>query len=101
MTSAARIGSRYAIVHGTACTVTGCPATSASIQTYVLTKVTGLDPTQLSIKTTYSTAPGCTDATFEGPLCTATVTATYGFKFVLGYNRAINMSSTSQMIISQ
>ncbi len=101
VTAAARIGSRYAIVHGTACAVAGCPSTPASVQAYVRSKVTGINPTYLSVIPTYSPAPGCTDPNLQGPLCIVTVTVSYPFSFVLGYARTITMSSSSQMVISQ
>jgi Flp pilus assembly protein TadG len=99
VTAAARIGSRYAIVHGTACAVAGC--TAASVQAYVRSKVTGLNSASLFVSPNYSTAPGCTDPSFQGPLCIVTVTVTYPFSFVLGYVHPITMTSSSQMVISQ
>jgi Flp pilus assembly protein TadG len=101
VTAAARIGSRYAIVHGTACAVAGCPSTQPSVQAYVRSKVTGINPTSLTVLPTYSTAPGCTDPSLQGPLCIVTVTVSYPFSFVLGYVHPITMSSSSQMVISQ
>jgi Flp pilus assembly protein TadG len=101
VTYAARIGARYAIVRGSACTVTGCPATNASIKAYVLSKVTGLDTAQMQVLPTWSTGSGCTDANNDGPGCNVAVKVTYNFSFILGYSRTIAMSSTSQMIISQ
>jgi Flp pilus assembly protein TadG len=101
VTAAARIGSRYAIVHGTACAVAGCPSTQTSVQAYVRSKVTGLNTASLNVNPVYSTAPGCTDPNWQGPLCIVTVTVTYPFSFVLGYVHPIQMSSSSQMVISQ
>jgi Flp pilus assembly protein TadG len=101
VTYAARIGARYAIVRGTSCTVTGCPATPATIKTYVFSKVTGLDTTKMTVVPTWTTGPGCTDAAYQGPLCNVAVNVTYTFPFILGYGRTITMTSTSQMTISQ
>jgi Flp pilus assembly protein TadG len=101
VTAAARLGSRYAMVHGSACSVTGCPATNATIQTYVRSKVTGIDPTQLTVTSTWSTAPGCTDALNQGPLCIVNVATSYSFKFAALPRVAIPMTANSQMIISQ
>lgn len=101
--SAARIGSRYAIVHGSACTLSGCPASSATIQSYVQSKVTGVNASQLSVSATWSkgTNTGCTDALYQGPQCIVTVTVTYPFQFLLSFNRTLTMTSSSQMVISQ
>jgi Flp pilus assembly protein TadG len=101
VTSAARIGSRYAIVHGSSCALSGCPATSAAIQTYVLSKVTGVNASTFAVTTTWATAPGCTDSNHQGPLCIVNVTVTYPFKFLLSFKRTLTMTSTSQMVISQ
>lgn len=99
--TAARIGSRYAIVHGSGCTLSICPATSAAIQTYVLTKVTGVNQSQFSVVTTWSTAPGCSDPNFQGPECIVNVKVSYPFRFVLAFNQTLTLTSTSQMVISQ
>ncbi len=101
VTGAARVGTRYAIVHGSSCTLAGCPASAAAIQTYVLSKVTGVTSSQLSVTTTWSTAPGCTDSAHQGPQCIVKVQVSYPFKFVLSFNRTLTMTSTSQMVISQ
>jgi len=101
ITSAARIGSRYAIVHGSSCTLAICPVSSAAIQTYVQSQVTGINTSELTVSASWSTAPGCTDTNHQGPLCLVTVTASYPFKFVLAFNKTITMSASSQMTISQ
>jgi Flp pilus assembly protein TadG len=101
VTSAARVGSRYAIVHGSSCAIAGCPVSAAAIQTYVQSKVNGVNASQLSVATTWSTAPGCTDPAFKGPQCRVTVTVSYPFAFYLALNQTIPMTSSSQMVISQ
>jgi len=101
VTSAARIGSRYAIVHGSGCTLSICPASSAAIQTYVLTKISGVSQSQFSVTATWSTAPGCSDPNFQGPQCIVKVQVSYPFQFLLAFNRTLTMTSTSQMVISQ
>ncbi|HEV2741124.1 MAG TPA: TadE/TadG family type IV pilus assembly protein [Candidatus Elarobacter sp.] len=99
--SAARAGSRYAIVHGSACTVTGCPATSNDIQTYVRGLAPGIDPNSLTVATTWP--GGCLGGNTNGPGCTVTVTVTYPFKFIVALlpSFRMNMSSASTMVISQ
>jgi Flp pilus assembly protein TadG len=99
--SAASVGSRYAIVHGSACTVTGCPATSATIKAYVLSQMTGVTASSLVVTTTWSAAPGCTVSPYQGPLCLVKVEVQYPFKFVLSFGRTVTMTAYSEMIISQ
>ncbi len=99
--SAARIGSRYAIVHGSACTVTGCPATSVSVQAYVRSQMTGVTASTFMVTTTWAAAPGCTVSPYQGPLCLVKVEVQYPFKFVLSFGRTVIMTAYSEMIISQ
>ena len=104
VSNGARAGSRYAMVRGTACTVAGCPATTDSIQTYVRGLAPAIDPTQLTVATTWSNGPGgCSGAPYQGPHCVVSVQVTYPFKFIVPLlpNFTMSMSSTSQMIIAQ
>ncbi len=103
VSSAARIGSRYAIVHGSACTLAPpvCPATSSSIQTYVLSKVNGIDPALLNVSATWKTAAGCPGAPFQGPQCIVTVQVSYPYRFLSTFGWTVDFSSSSQMPISQ
>ncbi len=101
VTSAARIGSRYAIVHGSACTLSSCPATSATIQTYVRSQVNGINTSQLTVTAAWSKGTGCTDTAFKGPQCIVNVTVSYPFQFVLALQESLTMTSSSQMVISQ
>ncbi len=98
----ARAGSRYAIVRGSACAVAGCPATSASVQTYVRGLAPGIDPTQLTVTTTWPGGGGCA-AGANDPGCPVTVTATYPFKFLVRLmpSFTMQMTSSSTMVISQ
>lgn len=101
--NAARAGSRYAIVRGSACTVTGCPATSDQIQTYVRGLAPGVDPSSLAVVTAWPGGAGCIGAANNGPGCTVTVTVTYPFRFIVPLlpHFTMSMSSASTMIISQ
>ncbi len=102
VTSGARLGARYAIVHGSMCTYTGCPATSDSIQTYVRGVSPNIDPASLTVTTTWSAVPAdaCNTAPYNGPGCLVTVTATYPFQS-FGPFQAMSVSSTSKMYISR
>ena len=100
--SAARVGSRYAIVHGSACTITTvCPATAATIKAYVLTQVTGVTASTLAVTTTWAAAPGCTLSPYQGAQCLVKVQVQYPFNFVLPFHKTITMTAISEMIISQ
>jgi Flp pilus assembly protein TadG len=100
VTSAARMGSRYAMVHGPGCTGTNCPASSAQIQTYVRSIVSGVTATQVSVTATWPAATGCASSA-PAAQCPVLVTVSYPFQFVLSFNRTITMTSASQMIISR
>ncbi|MGH7727947.1 MAG: TadE/TadG family type IV pilus assembly protein [Vulcanimicrobiaceae bacterium] len=105
--NAARLGSRYAIVRGSGClpALSGCPATNANVQSYVVSQSPGIDQNTLHVTTTWPGGnPGCTSTNppYNGAGCAVTVTANYTFHFMLlaGY-LPLNMSSTSSMVISQ
>jgi Flp pilus assembly protein TadG len=99
----ARSGTRYAIVRGSTCTVTGCPATTDSIQTYVRGLAPGINPNSLAVTTTWSSTGACSDPANQGPGCTVAVQVSYPFRFIIPLlpNFTMTMSSTSQMVISQ
>jgi Flp pilus assembly protein TadG len=100
--SAAQVGSRYASLHGSTCSISGCPATNATIQTYVQSQMIGMiDPTQLTVTTTWSTATGCSGSPFQGPRCIVKVVVSYPFVWELVYNKTLTMTSTSEMVIAQ
>jgi len=103
VTDAARYGTRYAIVHGSACTAPSCPATAAQIQTYVRGLAPGIDPNAMTVTTTWASGTGCSGGSFQGPGCLATVQVRYTFAFVapLMPSFSLPMTSTSQMVISQ
>jgi Flp pilus assembly protein TadG len=100
---AARIGSRFAMVRGTACAVTGCPTTPDAVQTYVRGLAPGIEPNSLTVLTTWSAGDGCTDAAFQGPGCLVAVHVSYPFKFMIPLlpQFQMTMSSASQMVIAQ
>jgi Flp pilus assembly protein TadG len=106
VSDAAREGSRYAIVHGSTCTVSGvsCTMTSAQIQTYVQNLgYPGIQSSNMTVTTTYSTYPagGTCPCNLPGDL--ATVTAKYAFTLNIPFLRSqsLNLTSTSAMVISQ
>lgn len=102
VTSAARVGSRYAMVHGSACTLSICPASPSAIQSYVQSKMGGvINPSSLTVNATWTSAPGCSTSPYEGPQCVVKVTATYPFTWDLVFHSTLNMTSTSQVVISQ
>ncbi len=103
VSNAARAGSRYAIVRGSACTVAGCPATSDQIQTFVRGLAPGVDPAQLTVTTSWpGNAAGCAGGAND-PGCPVTVTVAYPFKFLVRLmpSFTMQMTSASTMVISQ
>lgn len=106
VSNAARLGTRYAIVHGSDCDLTlpGCaPATASDIQDYVRSVSPGVDPAALTVTTTWGTGSACLGAPFQGAGCTVTVRVAYSFVSVVPLLNlgVIPMASTSVMVISQ
>jgi Flp pilus assembly protein TadG len=102
VTSGARLGARYAIVHGSMCTFANCPAISADIQTYVRGVSPNINPASLTVTATWSAVPSdsCNVAPYKDPGCLVTVTASYPFQS-FGPFRTMAISSTSKMYISR
>lgn len=99
--NAAREGSRYAMVRGSSCTVTGCPATSATIQTYVRGRNgTLMTPSSITVTASWPGTTGCA-AGSNAAGCKVAVTVSYPFHFAALPFADLTMSSTSTMIISQ
>lgn len=102
----ARQGARWAIVRGSQCTLLDhCNASSDDVQTYVRSLSYGAtDPNGISAKATWSTAtcPPNSVAT-NAPGCVVSVNVKYPFKFIAPFVSlaTLNMTSTSQMVISQ
>lgn len=101
--SGARQGARWAMVRGNGCTSATCPATTASVKTYVGTKVPGINDPNLVVNTTWSgaAAAGCTDASDKGRSCQVAVNVQYPFKFSFPLKMQVTLQSTSTMIMSQ
>jgi Flp pilus assembly protein TadG len=105
---AAREGSRYAIVRGSACnSFSNCNVTSAQIQTYVKgIGFPGINPASLTATAAWPTTginctPSITPCNNPGNL--VNVTVNYQFPLVIPFvpSRTLTMSSTSAMVISQ
>ena len=109
VSDAAREGTRYAIVHGATCTVSGvsCTVTASQIQTYVQNLgYPGITTSAMTVTTTYSAYPAggtCVAAGCNGPGDLVTVTAQYKFPLNIPFvpSSALTMSSTSSMVIAQ
>jgi len=101
---AAQRATRYAIVRGSACSadLTGCPATSAAVQTYVRNLgYPGIIPGNLTAAASWSGSNSPSNA----PGNTVTVTVTYSYPLNIPFwpssGSLLNLSSTSHMTISQ
>lgn len=115
VSEAAREGSRFAIVRGSSCsaanpTVTPCPAQSADVQNYVQNlNYPGINPQEMTVTTTWSPYPAgdgwtcAPSAACNNPGNQVQVTVNYVYPLAIPFLPAttLNMSSTSQMVISQ
>jgi Flp pilus assembly protein TadG len=119
VSEAAREGARWAIVRGaTSCTntpnLTDCDATSAQIESYIKgLGYAGINSANLSVTTTWKTATTsgspatttwstCSTGTCNAPGDAVHVQVSYPFQLNLPIPiTTINVSATSQMVISQ
>ncbi len=111
ISEAAREGTRYAIVRGSSCAnppMTPCPASPDDIQSYVETLgFPGIDPAAMTVSTTYSAYPAggvcAPSASCNNPGNQVQVTVNYQYPLSIPFipSSTLNMSSTSQMVISQ
>jgi Flp pilus assembly protein TadG len=101
----ARQGARWAIVRGSQCTLlTDCSATSSQVQAYVQSLAYGfITPSAIVASAIWPSCPP--GSSLNAPGCTVLVTVNYPFKFVLPWTPTslgtLNMTSTSEMVISQ
>jgi Flp pilus assembly protein TadG len=103
VSNAARIATRYASVRGSSCTASGCPATSASIQTYVRGLAPELNQGQITVTTSWTTSTGCVGSPYQSAGCYVSVQVSYPYQFAavpLMPSFTMTMRSTSKMIIS-
>lgn len=109
--NAARLGARYAIVHGATCNnpAVTCTMTPISLQTYV-TKVSpgvsGITASASYLPMAICPISGGAAANpsyplSNGPGCEVTVTVTYPFEFAAFISTGFTMTSSSTMTISQ
>jgi Flp pilus assembly protein TadG len=111
VSEAARDGSRYAIVRGSSCpaVLSGCPAagTGVDVQTYLRKEgFPGINPSSLTAVTSWPTAgSSCTPSTSpcDNPGNLVKVVVTYQFPLSIPFipTSTLNMTSTSEMVISQ
>lgn len=98
VSEAARIGGRYAIVHGSQSTSpVGPAANDATLQSVVLANAPGLKSSQVSV--TSSWPNGGNDAA-----CPVTVTVSYSYSLIvghlIGYTTPLSISGTTTMLIT-
>lgn len=97
VSEAARQGTRYAIVRGSTCTswTTACPASATDVQTYLRDVPQGLHSSSMTVTTTWT--PN------NNPGSTVNVKVQYSFNFIFPFlpTSTVNMSSTSQMVVSR
>jgi Flp pilus assembly protein TadG len=107
VSNAARLATRYAIVHGANCLGSGCTANQGNIQTYVRSSTPGLVSNNLNVlEPTWTGAAldpskSCGSGANENTGCTVTITVQYPFNFILPYlGPGFTISSTSQMVVA-
>ncbi|HVS46144.1 MAG TPA: TadE/TadG family type IV pilus assembly protein [Verrucomicrobiae bacterium] len=103
VTDVSRMGARYAMVRGSTCKSSGCPATSTSIQSYVRSMSPIADPTAMMVTTTWSPGYGCVTSPYQAPGCTVSVQVQYPYHFAGAFLNGLVMpiASASQNTISQ
>jgi Flp pilus assembly protein TadG len=113
VSGAAREATRFAMVRGSTCSgwPSACPATAADVQSYVqgiLSQEIYVNPNaggpwSVNVNTSWpANNTGCTGAS-NSPGCVVQVQVQYNFTLRLAFIRktTLNISSTSQMVISQ
>src|SRR5260370_21873630 len=63
--NSARAGARYAIVRGSMCSFADCPATNASVQTYVRSISPNIDTSSLTVTASSAAAVACQSAPYQ------------------------------------
>jgi Flp pilus assembly protein TadG len=111
ISEAARDGARYAIVRGSSCPaiLSGCPAAGAGVdvQTYLRNQgFPTINPGSMAVTTTWpTTGSSCTPSVSpcDNPGNLVKVVVVYQFPLSIPFvpTRTLNMSSTSEMVISQ
>ena len=109
ISEAARLGTRYAMVRGSSCTdfASNCPATAAEIQSYVKgLGYPGINSSDMIVNVTWpTTGSECTPSSSpcNNPGNQVKVQVQYAVTLLIpkASNVSLNMSSTSEMVISQ
>ena len=88
----ARDATRYAAVRGA---TSPTPASSSDVRAFVVSEAAGMDPSQLTVSTTWSPD--------NQPNSTVAVQVGYNFQFQIPFVAlpAVNLNSNSQLVISQ
>ena len=104
----ARVGTRYAIVHASIpahdCSnpAVGTTPCETDVVAYIKSKMTGVDPTQITVKTPFTwEGADTTCMATASPGCTVGIEVDYNFTFVTLPLPAQTIKSYSQMVISQ
>lgn len=104
VSEAARLGTRYAMVHGSSCT--GCVAAASDVQNYVLgLQLPGVDSSKMTVTTTFpTTGSACTPSSnpCNNPGNLVRVTVQYSESLAVPFlaTKNFTVSSSSQMVIS-
>lgn len=103
VSDAARLGTRFAIVRGSKCIAPSCPAQAADVQTYVRAQAPLIDQSAMTVTTTWPGGGAGCPVGVPNPGCLVVVNVAYPFDFAVPFLSGVplNMTSTSQMVISR
>jgi Flp pilus assembly protein TadG len=103
ISTAAELGSRWAMVRGIHCPDPTCPASQDDVRNYVKTQTPLLDTSKIDVDTNWANTGNCSDPSEKAPGCTVNVKVSYDFTFALPFvwNAPLQLSSTSQSVISE
>lgn len=102
VSNAARMGARWAMVRGANCSVLPDCDASANIQPFVQSQIVAvMDPSSVTASVSWPGSSSCS-AGSDARGCPVSVTVTYPFSFSLPFisSQVLNISSTSQMTIT-
>jgi len=96
LSDGARIGTRYAIVHGSHNSVS-----TTQIQSVVRSFLTGVNTSNVTVTTDYPDPVGAATSGCTNPGCRVTVTTSYAYDpFATYFPISLNLGSTSQGVIT-
>jgi Flp pilus assembly protein TadG len=97
--NAARMGTRYAIVHAAPCNGGVTTSCELAVKNFIAANGTGIDQSKVQLIFTWEGTPTC--AGTANPGCNVKLEVDYPFAFMMTPLPTLTLKSTSQMVISQ